>query len=360
MKSLLAKLRLLKTGTGGPSRPSPGRDKMLGGLLGFCVGDAMGVPVEGAHRTKLAEDPVTGMRGFGSHNQPPGTWSDDTSMMLSVADSLGLSGFFNYRDMIERFRGWAREGRYTAHGSLFDIGATTREALARFEDGCEPLSCGGATEADNGNGSLMRMLPLAYWLAASGETRFAKPAEACAAAHAASSLTHAHAVSKIACGLYAAFAGWLLSGPKGAAERLQAARGYYESKRQYRKELARFGRIFRKDFARLPESEIRSGTYVVESLEAALWCFLGSGSYRECVLKAVNLGGNTDTVAALAGGLAGTRWGLGGIPKEWLSQIARLESVTEIFERFCDSLECDRQKTGERNDCQPGNQTGKP
>ena len=151
------------------------KDKILGGILGLAVGDALGVPVEFQSRESLRRNPVTDMRGYGTHNQPPGTWSDDTSLTLCLLDSLekkcdeqwAIVGDLpkpDYTDIMHKFLSWAYKGKYTAHNEVFDIGIATRKALQRFRDGTEPLRCGGTSEQDNGNGSLMRMLPIVFYL----------------------------------------------------------------------------------------------------------------------------------------------------------------------------------------------------
>ena len=133
-------------------------DKMRGGLLGLATGDALGVPVEFCEKSRLKKDPVTDMRGWGTHSQPPGTWSDDTGMTLAALDSL--AGGFDPEDMMLCFSRW-RGGEYWPYGEVFDVGIATEQAISRYRSGIPALLCGGRGERDNGNGSLMRMLPIA-------------------------------------------------------------------------------------------------------------------------------------------------------------------------------------------------------
>ena len=137
---------------------------ILNGVMGLVVGDALGVPVEFKDRESLRQDPVTSMRGYGTYNQPPGTWSDDSSMTLALLDSLkdGL----DYKDIMDKFVAWYDKGKYTPHGKMFDIGIATRQALSRYKNGLAALECGGQDEYDNGNGSLMRILPILFYLQA--------------------------------------------------------------------------------------------------------------------------------------------------------------------------------------------------
>jgi ADP-ribosylglycohydrolase len=310
------------------------KDKIYGGILGLCVADALGVPVEFESRESLAKNPVAGMRGYGTYNQPPGTWSDDTSLTLCLLDSL-TSGL-DYTDIMRKFVSWLNKGEYTPHGKVFDIGIATSEALRRFGAGTEPLMCGGASEYDNGNGSLMRILPLIFYLRSM--SRYAAEDEFFGCIHDVSSLTHAHRRSRIACGIYLSAAEELLNGKRNPETGIAKAEKYYSDKAEYAGELNHFQRIFGKGFKDLPVRAIKSSGYVVDTLEAALWCLLNTDDYEGCVLKAVNLGGDTDTVGAVAGGLAGTLYGVQSIPEKWLNQIAGLEYIKKLCGDFCQTL----------------------
>jgi ADP-ribosylglycohydrolase len=135
-------------------------NNILNAVMGVCVADALGVPVEFIDRKTLSKEPVTYMRSYGTHNQKAGIWSDDTSMTLCLIDSLSKG--LDYKDIMTNFIKWINNGEYTAHGVVFDVGNATRKALRRFEGGKAPLNCGGLSENDNGNGSLMRILPILY------------------------------------------------------------------------------------------------------------------------------------------------------------------------------------------------------
>jgi len=317
-------------------------DKILGGILGLAVADAIGVPVEFNSRESLRRNPVTDMRGYGTYNQPPGTWSDDTSLTLCLLDSL-TNKKIDYADMMQRFLSWMDKGEYTAHGDVFDVGIATRRALQRFRNGTAPLGCGGTSEYDNGNGSLMRILPLVFYL----RIFYKMDKKSIGIIHKVSSLTHAHKRSFIACGIFCWITSFIFDASydnemtlkQAIDEGLAFADNYgYDENKEYAKELKHYKRLFRDDFASLPETEIKSSGYVVDTLEAALWCLLNTDNYKDCVLKAVNLGEDTDTVAAVAGGLAGMFYGIDGIPKEWLYQLARLDYIEGLCEKFYQSL----------------------
>lgn len=310
------------------------------GILGLCVADALGVPVEFESRRKLRQNPVTDMRGYGTYNQPPGTWSDDTSMALCLLDSLANG--LDYRDIADKFLSWLNNADYTPHGSVFDVGIVTSEAIHRYRQGGEPLKCGGASDRDNGNGSLMRILPLAFYLDALYGKDFIEDAEAVEIIHNVSSLTHAHKRSQIACSIYLSIANAIVNGDeldKAFEFSIYNVKKLYEQKKDFSHELKHYMRVFDyNSFKNLPEDSIDSSGYVVYTLEAALWCLLNTSNYESCVLKAVNLGGDTDTVAAIAGGLAGLLYGRDSIPAKWLEQIARLDYIKGLCTAFEEAL----------------------
>lgn len=317
------------------------KQMILGGIFGHCVADALGVPVEFCSRGSLAQDPVVDMRGYGSYNQPAGTWSDDTSMTLCLLDSLthGL----DCGDIMEKFFLWLEEARYTPYGEVFDVGKTCRESVSRYLAGTPPLLCGGTSELENGNGSLMRILPLAFYLYARFGADFFDREEAVRAIHDVSALTHAHPRSKIACGIYVSIAGMLIGGEelRQAIRRgVDRAWAYYSQSAGFAEELKHYARLRSPDFADTPEREIGSSGYVVDTLEAALWCLLNTDSYPACVLKAVNLGEDTDTTGAVAGGLAGLYYGFEAIPTQWLKTLAKSGYIADLCAAFSRSLTC--------------------
>lgn len=297
-------------------------DRPLALILGVAVGDALGVPVEFKARGTFL---VTGMQGYGTHNQPPGTWSDDTSLTLALADNL-LPDTYQLSDIAWGFKDWYDNAAYTPHGKVFDVGNATAKAIKRLKDGTAPEKAGGAGERDNGNGSLMRIAPLAFYMYG-----IQKPEERFRIVRDVSSLTHAHEWSVAACYIYVEMLNKLRMGRKKKAAyaelREDFARGVpFISKAT----LAKFVRILENDIGALPEEEIRSSGFVIDTLEAAFWCFLTTDNYKDAVLKAVNLGDDTDTTAAVTGALAGLAYGLDSIPQEWLDQLAAYDEVRRI------------------------------
>lgn len=297
-----------------------------GAIFGHAIGDALGVPVEFCTRDELEVKPVCDMEGHGTHDVPAGTWSDDTSMVLATLDSL-INGV-DFKDIMNRFSQWLGEGRYTATGEVFDVGNSTRKSILLYAaDDINPIECGQNSEWDNGNGSLMRMLPLALY------TYYQESDNALDIIADASRLTHAHDRSVIGCGIYTLILWELLR--EGSREAV--FKGLAKACEVYGdcEEFFHYSRLFELDFASLPAEEISGSGYIVDTLEAAVWCFLNSDSYSECVLKAVNLGEDTDTVAAIAGGMAGILYGYNSLPEKWINTLARREYIEDLCVRSC-------------------------
>lgn len=307
------------------------------GMLGLIVGDALGVPVEFMSRTELMKNPVTGMREYGTHHQPRGTWSDDSSMALAELDSIRTVGTIDYTDMMERFSRWCMHGEYTPFGEVFDIGIATSRALMNYAKGIAPLESGGKTEWDNGNGSLMRILPVCLYLFERQKKVCTSENESIYMIHAVSALTHAHVRSQMACGIYYFLVKAILEEEGSLENRLQKgmdrAYQYYRQDLSNHRELENYKRLADlSEFKENPKEGIKSSGYVVDTLEAAVWCLLHSHSYKETVLMAVNLGEDTDTIGAVAGGLAGLYYKEEGIPQEWTQVLQRREWIEEVLQ----------------------------
>ncbi|MEH2240556.1 ADP-ribosylglycohydrolase family protein [Nostoc sp.] len=302
--------------------------KTLSGLMGLCVGDALGVPVEFTSRAERVKSPVTTMLGYGTWNQPPGTWSDDSSLSFCLAECLCRG--YSLDAIANSFWRWYKEAYWTPRGDVFDIGQTTHTAIMRLKQGVVAHQAGGKVENSNGNGSLMRILPMAYC------HRSLTLGELLARVHDVSAITHAHARSQMACGIYISIAVALLEGADLQTAYLQGLQDIQTiySVREFLLEKPHFGRVLSGEIAKVPVEEINSGGYVIDTLESSLWCLLNSSSYSEAVLKAINLGGDTDTTAAVTGGLAGIYYGVENIPQKWMNQIARKQDIIYLAERF--------------------------
>lgn len=265
------------------------KNKLKSAIYGLAIGDALGVPFEFRRRDTFL---CTGMVGGGYHNQIPGTWSDDTSLTIATCDSIKYKQKISYSDLMDRFFRWYFEEEYTCRGHVFDVGGTTRKAIERFMRGKKALECGSTEEMESGNGSLMRILPLAFIPCTDEQIANV------------SSLTHAHEIPIKYCVEYVKIARKLISG-----EKLEDVLGAYKS------------------IITTPRQTVRSTGYVVDTFNAALWCLGNTDNYRDCVLAAVNLGDDTDTVAAVAGGLAGIVYGYESIPEEWKKALANRKFI---------------------------------
>lgn len=311
------------------------KKSFISAVIGHCVGDALGVPVEFYAREILQKKPVRGMRAQGTHNQPAGTWSDDSSMMLCLIDALAKShdGHIDYQLIMKNFYAWYTESAFSPYQETFDIGNATRRALNRFQQGTLPLACGGSTDRDNGNGSLMRILPMAFFLYPKCGANLFHNDTAVQQVHNVSMLTHAHGKSCITCGIYINIALKLLANiplKQAIVQGVSEAFLYYSEQPIYRENCKYYTPLLSNDFKKTPENLIESSGYVVHTLFSVLWCLLNTRSYKGCVIKAVNLGGDTDTIAAIAGGLAGLAYGYEAIPRDWLEILARKDWIIAL------------------------------
>ena len=254
-------------------------------VYGAAVGDALGVPFEFLNRGTFA---CEGMSAGGFHNMPLGTFSDDTSLLIATCDSIRATEGIDIHDMRAKFRQWCYKGAYSADGKVFDVGNATVTALDQ--------GFGCSHERSNGNGSLMRIAPLAFTDASDDQIR------------SVSAITHAHTISTESCVVFVHILHHVLGGMP-----LQDAIAQSIPKDPHF--------AFMENIDRLERDSVNSGGFVLHTLEAALWCALNTNSYRDCVLAAVNLGSDTDTTACVAGALAGAIYGYNAIPAEWIDRL---------------------------------------
>ena len=306
--------------------------KIIDGVIGHAIGDAMGVPVEFKDRESLMYYPVTDMRI--SYAGGKGTWSDDTSMELATIDSYVNCGCWNYDDIMTNYHDWINEAKYTARGDTFDVGRTCLKAIKSFNDGKTSALESGSNDANsNGNGSLMRILPVAYYC-------FYKKLnndDIYDIVKNISSLTHRHEISILGCYIYVLYVIKLLQ----AKNKNEA---YAEIKKEdysmfSEEALKKYDRVLVSDISSYEENDIKSSGYVVDTLEASLWSLLTTNSFKESILKAVNLGEDTDTIAAINGSMAGIIYGYKNIPNDWLNVLARREYIEELCVKFENTLE---------------------
>lgn len=295
-------------------------------IYGVAVGDALGVPYEFKKRDTFK---CTKMCGWGKYMQPKGTFSDDTSLTLALLDSMAnFSKKPNLKKLSKNCIKWLMVGKFSINRYTFDVGFTTRRAILNMIAHVEPTKCGGYKERTKGNGSLMRILPLVFYL--KDISNFEERKKWC---FDVSSLTHRTLTCEIACHFYVEYALKLLKG----AEKYFAYRAtIMDFKDHYSSsELNDFKRIMDGNIFNLSRDEINSGGYVIDTLEASLWCFLKNKSYSECVFAAVNLGRDTDTTGAVCGGLAGIYYGFDKTSNVWINELRGKKLINKTINKFC-------------------------
>lgn len=289
-------------------------ERVQGGIYGALVGDALGVPVEFTSRSQRALDPVVDMRAGGTWGQPKGTWSDDGAMLLCTMEALTTD--LDDEDLGGLFVDWMTNGYWAKRGARFDIGGATSQALSRVAEGCPVAASGLAAESSNGNGSLMRILPVALRYAdADRETLVER-------VRSIGGITHAHPRSQLACVFYSLFVVGLLHGEsveRGYRETILEFAPYLEAEAEERDA---FRRIMSGEIQSLLPQEIEASGYVIHTLEAALWCLLNTTNFSDATLRAVNLGEDTDTTGCVVGGAAGVAYGFGQIPRAWVEAVS--------------------------------------
>jgi ADP-ribosyl-[dinitrogen reductase] hydrolase len=279
-------------------------DRFLGCLLGLAAGDAVGTTSEFKERGTF--DPIDDMVGGGQFNLQPGQWTDDTSMALCLAASLVEIGGFDAADQMGRYWRWVNDGYMSSTGVCFDIGTTIMAALNRYQSNFEPFS-GSTKPRSAGNGCIMRLAPIPMFYARDHDAAVHYSAES-------SRTTHGAQECLDACRLF----GSILVRALGGSEKEELLFNHPP----LGLETPKIRAIAEGGYQSKSEDEIRGTGYVVASLEASLWCFLNTDTYRDAILKAANLGEDADTTAAITGQVAGAYYGVDGIPPEWLGKLA--------------------------------------
>ena len=255
-------------------------NKWKSGIMGVVIGDALGCPVQFKSREEVAQNPVTGMRGYGTFNLPAGSWTDDSSLTLALLESIRRTGTIDYKDIMDNFVKWLDDGAFTPYGYSYDIGHGTMSAIHRYKRYHKPLKAGNIDERSNGNGSLMRIMPAVLYCI----QHHLSDSEAIDIIHKVGSLTHAHIRSNIACGLYYFMTSAILNEEGSLTNRLQAGLdkgfAFYEAYLADHENLEYYDRLRNLDsFGDLPEDSIRSTGYVVDTLEAAVWSLVNTDSF---------------------------------------------------------------------------------
>lgn len=316
-------------------------EKMKAGIMGFAVGDALGVPVEFLNRDLLQRRPLKEMIGYGSHRVPEGTWSDDTSLMIAAMDSIKENGDVNFDDIMYKFTEWVNYAKYTATDELFDIGISTSKAISNFKRGEKPTNCGTKGINENGNGSLMRILPFVYYLKFSNFSEEEKTI----LINQASALTHAHEISQLGCKIYTDYVTLLLDGVD-KVKALDLLKEIDYNKYYSNDSIKVYQRILKGDLKSLDIDQIRSSGYVVDSLEASLWCTVKNDTYEDAVVAAINLGEDTDTIGAITGSLNGIIYGKNNIPERWLNKLRKKDYLEELSNQFISTINYEKRSKG--------------
>lgn len=307
--------------------------KYIDSIIGHAIGDAMGVPTEFCDREKLLMNPVTEMKGYGSHSVPAGSWSDDTSMEIATIDSFIEKGCFDYYDIMNKWLNWINYAEYTANNEVFDVGHTCLKAIHNFSYGINPLECATNNINLNGNGSLMRILPVALY----SYSKKIKEEEIISLTNDISSLTHSHNISKLGCYIYVRFVIYLLEGlsKEEAYKNIQSLD--YSS---YGEETINcYNRILKSNIKNLSLEDIKSTGYVVDTLEASLWIIMNSNNYKDAIITSTNIGNDTDTIGAITGSIAGIIYGIDSIPKTWLDKLLRKDYLIDLATKFQEKVE---------------------
>lgn len=292
------------------------RDRFRGCLLGLAAGDAVGTTVEFKPRGSF--EPVTGMVGGGPFHLQPGQWTDDTSMALCLGYSLVETGGFDADDQMQRYVRWWRDGYMSSIGECFDIGNTIRDALSRYQKTGDPYS-GSTSTWSAGNGCIMRLapVPMFYWR---DRTK--------AISHSAESsrTTHGTAECLDACRLFSSIIFKALAGL--SREAVLFDNGDLDLPSDKIRAIADGGYVSKN------RGQIRGSGYVVESLEASLWCFLQTNTFEDAILTAVNLGDDADTTGAVCGQVAGAFYGQDAIPAKWREKLTMGQEIADLADRL--------------------------
>ena len=304
------------------------------GIIGLAIGDAMGVPLEFCSREKLMKNPTTTMLGYGSHDVPKGSWSDDTSMTLATIDAIIKDKKINCETIATNFLDWMKNAKYTPTDKVFDIGRTSLRAIARFEDKQNVAEeCGGNSEMDNGNGSLMRILPITYYCYCQRLTE----QEIYETVKKVSSITHRHEISIMGCFIYVIYGIELLNN-KNLTQAYKKIRKIKYDKYFSKDTIKRYERVLKNNINKYSLDEIKSTGFVVDTLEATLWVLLNTNSYNQAIIGAINLGNDTDTVGACVGGLAGIYYRQESINQNWKNDLLKLDYINNLCDKFNEVL----------------------
>jgi ADP-ribosyl-[dinitrogen reductase] hydrolase len=298
-------------------------ERYRGALLGLAIGDALGTTLE--FQPPESFSPLDDMLGGVPFQLIAGEWTDDTSMALWLAESLIEKGGFDAADQMERYLRWYEQGHLSSSGRTFDIGTTVLAALKQFRRTGEPF-CGSSDPSTAGNGSLMRLAPVPLFYSRQPDEAIERSAET-------SRTTHGARTAVDVC----RYLGGLLVGAVNGVSKSELLSDYYSPSKKYQQAhccAPEIDAIAAGSFKRREPPEIQGTGYVVKSLEAALWAFHNTNSFRDGCLRAVNLGNDADTTGAVFGQLAGSFYGAEQLPSSWLHKLAHRGMIESFANRL--------------------------
>lgn len=306
--------------------------KYIDGLMGFVIGDAMGLPLKNKKREELLNKPVTKMLSNETYDLPEGTWGENTSLLIATIDSINAKSTIDLNDIALKFSAFIKHAQYTADREVFTINQTTLQAITKFQENYNDFDTNDITsDTAIDNGALVRILPIAYY---SLEKKL-KDTEILELVTKVCSLTHSNEINIMGCYIYVRFAIFLLTGKdKYSAYSMTKCVDYTMFSDQTR---ALYNRIIKDDITKLKINEINSSSNIIDTLEATIWVFLQSENYKEAIIGAINLGDDTSSIAALTGGLSGILTDYNLFPEEWKETILRREYLLDIFEEFSEN-----------------------
>lgn len=298
------------------------------GVIGLAIGDAMGVPTESNKREILLAKPVIKMLPKISAGIPKGAWSDNTSLAIATMDAISKNGI-NYTSMADNYVRWFTANQFCSINESFGISNTTLKSLVRYTQRLEEAyECGSDDYYDNGNDPLCRCLPLAYYFNVKKDTDkkiYETVKKVC-------SITHAHELATLGCYIYVRFLMNLLKGNNKYSALNQVKK--LDFSMFTKNSLDEYKRILVADINEFDIDEIKNTSFIVDTLEAAIWCFMKSESFKECIIATTNIGGDTPSIGAVAGALAGIFYGYGNISKNYLEDLRKKEYLIEISEKY--------------------------
>lgn len=301
------------------------QNRIYGAIIGAVVGDARGLPFEFKEKGTIKKRHINKPKDLGFFNQPLGTWSDDSSMIFCTMHSM-LQGY-NYIDIGDTFCKWKYEAFWTPYGILFDIGGTTAKAIMHIN---LRKDYNGINDENNcGNGSLMRIIPILFYIKDNRDDRFKIIREV-------SSLTHSNIICVIACSIYLELCLNILDGHEKKAAYIKMQKNIKEEFKEYSNELSLFSNILEFNIWDIDKSKLSGSGYVIHTLESSLYSFMKYNSYSKIIKNVILIGEDTDTTACISGGIAGLYYGYNRIPKKWINSIVKKDEIFKLIEDFED------------------------